>query len=206
MKPAREPASSRPKPCASLKKPHEPCPFAAPRGPCRKKNDRGQRSAFPLETSRFALLILAHRVQPSPGSSTIELLSAFAESGAYPPDGELPALRDSAPCLWRAATPPEGHQIGARNRCISETPSSANHTAAASQPTGRIAKVASWLHLSRVSPALHPLERPSHTHTPKPGVQHNGGFLPGIILLVTQCYYHRRTRLSAMKRFSICSL
>ena len=26
-------------------------------------------------------------------------------------------LRDSAPCLSRAATPPEGHQIGARKRC-----------------------------------------------------------------------------------------
>ena len=61
MKPAREPASSRPKPCASLKKPHESCPFAAPCGPRRKKNDRGQRSAFPSETSRSALLILAHR-------------------------------------------------------------------------------------------------------------------------------------------------
>ena len=41
MKPAREPASSRPKPCAFLKKPHESCPFAAPCGPRRKKNDRG---------------------------------------------------------------------------------------------------------------------------------------------------------------------
>ena len=61
MKLAREPASSRPKPCASLKKPHESCPFAAPCGPRRKKNDRGQRSAFPSETSRFALSILAHR-------------------------------------------------------------------------------------------------------------------------------------------------
>ena len=30
--------------------------------------------------------------------------------------------------------------------------------------------------------------------------QHNGGFLPGIILL-TQCYYHRGTRSNAMKRF-----
>ena len=29
-------------------------------------------------------------------------------------------------------------------------------------------------------------------------VQHNGGFLPGTILL-TQCYYHRGTRLNAMK-------
>ena len=62
MKPAREPSSSRLKPCESLKKPHESCPFAAPCGPRRKKNDRGQRSAFfPSETSRFALSILAHR-------------------------------------------------------------------------------------------------------------------------------------------------
>ena len=61
MKPAREPASIRPKPCASLKKPHESCPFAAPCGPRRKKNDRGQRSAFSSETFRFALSILAHR-------------------------------------------------------------------------------------------------------------------------------------------------
>ena len=58
MKLAREPASSRPKPCASLKKPHESCPFAAPSGPRRKKNDRGQRSAFPSETSRFALNVV----------------------------------------------------------------------------------------------------------------------------------------------------
>ena len=36
-------------------------------------------------------------------------------------------------------------------------------------------------------------------------VQHNIKFLPGIILL-TQCYYHRETRLNAMKRFCICSL
>ena len=61
VKPAREPASSCPKPCASLKKPHESCTFAAPCGPRRKKNDRGQTSAFPSETSRFALSILAHR-------------------------------------------------------------------------------------------------------------------------------------------------
>ena len=61
VKPAREPASSRPKPRASLKTPHESCPFAAPCGSRRKKNDRGQISAFPSETSRFAPLILAHK-------------------------------------------------------------------------------------------------------------------------------------------------
>ena len=36
-------------------------------------------------------------------------------------------------------------------------------------------------------------------------VQHNVGFLPGIILL-TQCCYHRGTRLNAIKRFCICRL
>ena len=36
-------------------------------------------------------------------------------------------------------------------------------------------------------------------------VQYNGGLLPDIILL-TQWYFHRGTRLNAMKRFWICSL
>ena len=31
-------------------------------------------------------------------------------------------------------------------------------------------------------------------------VQYNGGLLPDVILL-TQCYFHRGTRLNAMKRF-----
>ena len=90
VKPAREPASSRPKPCASLEKSHECCPFAAPCGPRRRKTDGGQRSAFPSKTYRFTPLVLAHRGSAlSPGSSTIELPSAFAESSAYPPDRAL---------------------------------------------------------------------------------------------------------------------
>ena len=35
-------------------------------------------------------------------------------------------------------------------------------------------------------------------------VQYNGGLLPDIILL-TQCYYHRGTRLNVIKRFCIFS-
>ena len=66
MKPAREPASSRPKPCAYFKKSHESCPFAAPCGPRRKQNSRGQTSAFPSETSRFTPLIHAHRDSAPP--------------------------------------------------------------------------------------------------------------------------------------------
>ena len=36
-------------------------------------------------------------------------------------------------------------------------------------------------------------------------LQYNGGLLPDIILL-TQCYYHRGTRLNAMQLFGLCSL
>ena len=39
----------------------------------------------------------------------------------------------------------------------------------------------------------------------KLNVQYNGGLLHDIILL-NQCYFHRGTRLNAMKRFCICSL
>ena len=79
------------------------------------------------------------------------------------------ALRDSAPCLSRAATLSKGTKLELGRGAHLGTPSPANHTAAASQPTGRIAKAASWLHLLRANPALHPPERPSHAYTPKPG-------------------------------------
>ena len=55
-------------------------------------------------------------VQPSPGSSTIELPSAFAESGAYPPDRELPGSPRQCSMPLACRHPPEGHQIGARKR------------------------------------------------------------------------------------------
>ena len=98
MKPAREPASSRPKPCASLKKPHESCPFAAPCGPRRKKNARGQTSASPSETSRFTPKFLAHR-----GSA----LPWFV-------DQVLPGSSRQCSLPLACRHPPEGHQIGAR--------------------------------------------------------------------------------------------
>ena len=168
MKPAREPASSRPKPCASLKKPQESCPFAAPCGPRRKKNDRGPTSAFPSETSRFKPAILTHRGSALPwpldDQATLGLRRIWCVPTRY-----YQALRDSAPCLLCAATLPKGTKSELGRGAHLGTPSSANHTAAASQSSS-IAKVASWLHLLRMSPALHPPERPSHTHTPKPGL------------------------------------
>ena len=186
MKPAREPASSRSKPCASSKKPHESCPFAAPCGPRRKKNDRGQRSSFPSEV-RACFRSSRTGVQPSPGSSTIELPSAFAESGAYPPDRELPGSPRQCSLPLACRHPSEGHQIGARKRRTPEN-------TILSQPycrrisTDRPNREGSQLaaSLARVSPALHPPERPSHTHTPKPGFGGRGhdeilrSFIPGI--------------------------
>ena len=54
-------------------------------------------------------------VQPSPDSSTIELPSAFAESGAYPPDSRvLPGSPRQCSLPLACRHPPEGHQIGAR--------------------------------------------------------------------------------------------
>ena len=45
-----------------------------------------------------------------------------------------------------------------------------------------------------------------YTHGRNVNVQYSGGFLPDIIILLTQCYLHRGTCLNAMKRFCICSL
>ena len=53
-------------------------------------------------------------VQSSPGSSTIELPSTFAESGAYPPDRVLPGSPRQCSLPLTCRHPPEGHQIGAR--------------------------------------------------------------------------------------------
>ena len=63
---AHELASSLPKPCASLKTPHNLARSLLLVGPRRKKTDRGQRSAFPSDTSRFAHLTFAHRVSALP--------------------------------------------------------------------------------------------------------------------------------------------
>ena len=107
--------------------------------------------------------------QPSPGSSTIELPSAFAESGACPPDRELPGSPRQCSLPLACRHPPEGHQIGARKR---RTPGNT----ILSQPycrrvsTDRLNREGSQLAASlKGEPGPHPPERPSHTHTPKPG-------------------------------------
>ena len=114
MKPAREPASSRPKPCASLKKRHASCPFAAPCVGRKMTVVRDQ--PFPQKPPGSRFRFSRTGVQPSPGSSTIELPSAFAESGVYPPDRELPGSPRQCSLPLACRHPPEGHQIEARKR------------------------------------------------------------------------------------------
>ena len=201
MKPAREPASSRPKPCASLKKPHESCPFAAPCGPRRKKNDLRSEISFSLRK----LPVRAFDSRAQGFSPPL----ARQRSSCPPPSKNLAhthlienyqGFRDIAPCLSRAATLPKATKLELGRGAHLKTPSSANHTAAASQPTGRIAKAASWLHLSRVNPALHPLERPSHTHTPKPSF---GGRGHEMLYLWVFRYSETSTSFSSVAKLSL---
>ena len=71
---------------------------------------------FPQKPPRSRFRFSRTGVQPSPGSSTIELPFAFAESGANPPDGELPGSPRQCSLPLACRHPPEGHQIGARKR------------------------------------------------------------------------------------------
>ena len=114
MKPAREPASSHPKRCVSLKT--RPRNISVRRSSLALvgRNRPWSGISFASEISRFAPLNLSpNRVRQSPGSSTIELLSTLAEFSAYPPDrachstlarsaATFQDFRDSAPYLSRA--------------------------------------------------------------------------------------------------------
>ena len=71
---------------------------------------------FPQKPPGSSLRISRIGIQPSPDSSTIELPSAFAESGAYPPDRVLPGSSRQCSLPLASCHPPEGHQIGARKR------------------------------------------------------------------------------------------
>ena len=196
MKPAHEPASNRPRLCASLKNPHESCPFAAPCGPRKKKNDHGQTSAFPSENLPVrAFDSRAQAFSPPLARRRSSYPPSLPNLVRIHPIEHYQAFRDSTLCLSRAATLPKGTKLELERGAHLGTSSSANHTAAASQPTGRIAKTASWLHLSRVSPALHQPERPSHTHTPKPGFGGRGLEVVYSISTYNECTIHRKANM-----------
>ena len=117
MKPAREPASSRHKALCILEK----APRNLARSPLHvalvgRKMTVVRDQLFPQKPPGSRFRFSRTGVQPSPGSSTIELPSAFAESGAYPPDREPPGSPRQCSLPLACRHPPEGHQIGARKR------------------------------------------------------------------------------------------
>ena len=121
MKTAGEPASSSPRPCASLEKPHESFQFAAPCGPRRKKNERGQISAFPQKPPGWRFRFSRTGVSPP---------LARQRSNCPPPSPNLvrthmvenyQALRDSAPCLSRAAILPKATKLAWKRRTPENT-------------------------------------------------------------------------------------
>ena len=116
MKPARKPASSRPQPCASLKKPHQSCRSPLLVALVGRKITVVRDQLFPQKPHGLRCRFSRTGVRPSPGSSTIELPSAFAESGTYPRDRELPGSPRQCSLPLACRHPPEGHQIGARKR------------------------------------------------------------------------------------------
>ena len=148
MKPAREPASSRPRPCVSLKNAPSILPVRRSVLVLVGRKQTALRVQLFAQKPPGSRLEFSHtRVQHSPCSLTIEPPPALAKSGTYSPDrachsalahaaAPYEAFRDSAACPSCAPTPRR-----ARNLCSEEahrgwTPSSTKQTATASQPTG----------------------------------------------------------------------
>ena len=122
MKPAREPASSRPKPCASLKKPLESSPFANPCGSRRKEKGRCQKSVFPSEASLFAPLILAYRNSTLPW--LVEDRAALCLRRIWCVPTRQSTTRPSATVLSASRVPPhllEVTQLARRRRAPGTT-------------------------------------------------------------------------------------
>ena len=100
---AHEPASSLPKPCASLKTPHESCPLAAPCWPSWGKNRPWSEISFSLRhlpvrafdfrAQSFSTILVYQRSSCSPRSPNLVR--------TQPKDR---AFRDRVPCLLRTTT------------------------------------------------------------------------------------------------------
>ena len=106
-KPAHEPAFNRPKPCASLKKPHESCPYAVLVALLGKKMTVVSISFFSLRNlpvqacdscaQGFSPPLARRRSSFPPPSPNLVY--------THPIEHYYQALRGSAPCLSRGATP-----------------------------------------------------------------------------------------------------
>ena len=115
MKSAREPASSRPKPRASLNDAAGILPvhrsLLALVG---RKQTMIKDQLFPQKPPSSRVRFSRSGVQYSPGSLTIELPSALAESGAYPSDSALAGSPRQCPLPLAFRHLPKGTKLELR--------------------------------------------------------------------------------------------
>ena len=84
MKPTREPASSLPKPCASLKNPHESCPFATPRRPSKEEINRlGSEISFSLRNLPVCALSFILYIYTVPGMSLSRTIKGTSRKKSF---------------------------------------------------------------------------------------------------------------------------
>ena len=136
-------------------------------GPRRKKTDYGQISfslrnllvrAFDSHVQGFSTPLARRRSScppPSPNPVRIHLIERCCTLPGFPRQCPLPLA-----CRHL----PKGTKLELGRGAAGEHHPQPTTPGAASQPTGWIAKKVSWLHLSKVSPALHPPERHSLPH------------------------------------------
>ena len=107
VRPGREPASSRPKPCASLKNSHKSCPFAAPFA--KRKMTVVRHQLFPQKPPGSRLRFSRTGVSPP---------LARRRSSFPPPSAKLVRTRLSATVLLASRVPPPSRRAptGARKR------------------------------------------------------------------------------------------
>ena len=138
MKPARLPASSRPKPCASLKKPHDFCPLTAPCWPSQKENRPRSEISFSLRY--FPVRAFDSRAQ---GFSPPVVRRRSSCPSTSPNLVRTLPTRKSATRLSATVFPafrvpphlPKGTRLELGRGAHLGAPSSINHTAASSQQT-----------------------------------------------------------------------
>ena len=125
---------------------HESCPFATPRPAfVGRKQTVVRDQLFPQKSTSSRLWLSRIGIQHSPGSLTIALPSALAESGAYPTSRALPDSPRQRSLPFACRHSPKGIKLEVGRGEHLGIPSSTNLTAAASaesrrQPVGCISR------------------------------------------------------------------
>ena len=196
VKPVRKPASSRPKSCASLKRPTNLARLPPLVGPRRKKTV--VRHQLFLQKPFGSLLRFSRTGdQQSHGSSTIKLPSDFAKSGAYPPNRVLPVSpqQPSLPLAFRYTSRGASIWSSEEARTWEHHPQPTIRPPSLNRQAESRRQPVTCISLGQARP-LHPLRRPSHSSTRKPGFGRRGDVMEGGTV---QSRYDRREAVNCRK-------